>query len=146
MNILDIAIVSNTEMIKNYKDCRKKAENLNKIFILKNNEPDAVLFSINKYKELSEFIEYLDNAGEEALLELRKCLPQNEISDMSKLKQTIVDLQKNDKTMEASIEHTTDEVNIKMDEIKNEVVGGHNKILGQIKNTTEDLSKKINEL
>lgn len=146
MNILDIAIVSNTEMIKNYKDCRKKAENLNKIFILKNNEPDAVLFSINKYKELSELIEYLDNAGEEALLELRKCLPQNEISDMSKLKQTIVDLQKNDKTMEASIEHTTDEVNITMNEIKNEVVGGHNKILGQIKNTTEDLSKKINEL
>jgi len=146
MNILGIAIVSNTEMIKNYKDCRKKAENLNKIFILKNNEPDAVLFSINKYKELSEFIEYLDNVGEEDLLELRKCLPQNEISEMSKLKQMIVDLQKNEKTMAASVEHITNEVHIKMDEIKDEVVGGHSKILGQIENTTEDLSKKINEL
>lgn len=146
MNILDIAIVSNTEMIKNYKNCRKKAENLNKIFILKNNEPDAVLFSINKYKELSEFIEYLDNVREEDLLELRKCLPPNEISEMSKLKQMIVDLQKNEKTMAASVEHITNEVHIKMDEIKNEVMGGHNNILGQIKNTTEDLSKKINEL
>lgn len=61
MNILNTSIVSNTEMIKNYKDCRKKAEKLNKIFILKNNQPDAVLFSINKYEKLSEFIEYLDN-------------------------------------------------------------------------------------
>ena len=52
MNILNTSIVSNTEMIKNYKDCRKKAEELNKIFILKNNQPDAVLFSINKYEKL----------------------------------------------------------------------------------------------
>jgi len=64
MNILDKAIVSNTEMIKNYKSCRKKAESLSKVFILKNNQPDAVLFSINKYEKLSVFIEYLDDLSE----------------------------------------------------------------------------------
>lgn len=146
MNILDIAIVSNTEMIKNYKDCRKKAENLNKIFILKNNEPDAVLFSINSYKKISAFVEYLDSVEDENLLDLYKCLPQNGSNEMSMLKQMIIDLQENDKAMAASFEQSTNDVNIKMDEVKEEVVGGHNKILGEIKNTSEGLSKKINKL
>ncbi|MBK5215928.1 MAG: hypothetical protein JJE53_03960 [Candidatus Pacebacteria bacterium] len=45
INILANAIVANTDMIKNYKTCREKAEVFSKIFILKNNQPDAVLFS-----------------------------------------------------------------------------------------------------
>jgi len=102
MNILDIAIVSNSEMIKNYKDCRNKAENLSKIFILKNNEPDAVLFSINNYKKLSAFFEYLDNVGDADLLELHNCLPKSGNNEMSKLKQLITDLQENEKAMAAS--------------------------------------------
>jgi len=61
MNILTKAIVSNSEMIKNYKACREKAESLGKIFILKNNQPDAVLFSIDEYERLSAFIEYLES-------------------------------------------------------------------------------------
>ncbi len=52
------AIVSNSDMLKYYKNCREKAERLKKIFILKNNNPDAVLFSISEYERLSEFIEY----------------------------------------------------------------------------------------
>jgi len=146
MNILNTSIVSNTEMIKNYKDCRKKAEKLNKIFILKNNQPDAVLFSINKYEKLSEFIEYLDNLEEADLLELQTCLPQNGISEMNSLKQLVLELQDNENVMAANIELTTNEVNIKMDEIRNEVLKGHNKILGELKNTSEVLAKKINEL
>ncbi len=47
--------------LKNYKDGRKKAENYGKIFILKNNQPDAALLSINKYKRLLVFIEYLES-------------------------------------------------------------------------------------
>ncbi len=60
MKILTEAIVSNSEMIKKYKDCRAKAERLGKIFILKNNQPDAVLFSIAAYEKLSVLIEYLE--------------------------------------------------------------------------------------
>lgn len=61
MNISTKAIVSNSEMIKNYKTCREKAESFGKIFILKNNQPDAVLFSISEYERLSSFIEYLES-------------------------------------------------------------------------------------
>jgi len=61
MNILSKAIVSNSEMIKNYKVCREKAETFGKVFILKNNQPDAVLFSITEYERLSVFIEYLES-------------------------------------------------------------------------------------
>lgn len=61
MKISTKAIVSNSEMIKNYKACREKAETFGKIFILKNNQPDAVLFSINECERLSPFIEYMES-------------------------------------------------------------------------------------
>lgn len=48
-------------MIKNYKTCREKAQDLGKIFILKNNQPDAVLFSMTEYGKIAAFVEYLDN-------------------------------------------------------------------------------------
>jgi PHD/YefM family antitoxin component YafN of YafNO toxin-antitoxin module len=61
MKILTEAIVSNSEMIKNYKSCREKAETFGKIFILRNSQPDAVLFSVAEYKRLSDIIEHLDS-------------------------------------------------------------------------------------
>jgi hypothetical protein len=61
MNILSDAIVSNSDMIKNYKTCRDKAELYGNIFILKNNQPDAVLFSISKYERLANLIEYVES-------------------------------------------------------------------------------------
>lgn len=57
MNILSKAIVSNSDMIKNYKLCREKAEMYGSIFILKNNQPNAVLISIAKYESLADLIE-----------------------------------------------------------------------------------------
>ena len=39
--------------------CREKVEILGKIFVLKNNQTEAVLFSLNEYERLSVFIEYL---------------------------------------------------------------------------------------
>ncbi|HZK39831.1 MAG TPA: hypothetical protein VFD23_06750, partial [Clostridia bacterium] len=54
-------IVSNSDMIKTYKACRDKAENKGKIFILKNNQPDAVLFSITEYEKIAAFVEYLES-------------------------------------------------------------------------------------
>ncbi|MHB8130520.1 MAG: hypothetical protein ACYDEX_16135 [Mobilitalea sp.] len=65
MNILTKAIASNSEMIKNYKACREKAEIFGKIFVFKNNQPDAVLFSIDEYERLSTIIEYLESLEEE---------------------------------------------------------------------------------
>lgn len=70
MNILTKAMVSNSEIIKNYKACREKAERLGKIFILKNNQPDAVLFSITEYERLSVLIEYLEGLEEKDIAEV----------------------------------------------------------------------------
>jgi hypothetical protein len=75
MNISTKAIVSNSEMIKNYKTCREKAEGLGKIFILKNNQLDAVLFSITEYKRLSVFIEYLESLEEKDIAKIIELLP-----------------------------------------------------------------------
>lgn len=74
MNVSTTAIVSNSDMIKNYKACREKAEALGKIFILKNNQPDAVLFSVAEYERLSAFIEYLESLGEKETDELLRSL------------------------------------------------------------------------
>lgn len=65
MNISTKLLVSNSDMIKNYKSCREKAEDYGKIFILRNNQPDAVLYSITEYERLSSFIECLENFGED---------------------------------------------------------------------------------
>ena len=56
MKVLTSALVSNSEMIRNYKTCRDKAEELGKIFIMKNNQVDAVLFSVAEYERLSDII------------------------------------------------------------------------------------------
>ena len=76
MNILTKAIVSNSEMIKNYKSCREKAEDFGKIFILKNNQPDAVLFSVNEYERLSIFIEYLESLDGVDIAKFIESLPK----------------------------------------------------------------------
>jgi prevent-host-death family protein len=75
MNVLTSAIVSNSDMIKNYKACREKAERLGKVFILKNNQPDAVLFSVSEYERLSAFIEYLESLEERDISAFFKTLP-----------------------------------------------------------------------
>ena len=79
MNILSRAIVSNSEMIKNYKTCREKAETLGKVFVLKNNQPDAVLFSIDEYQRLSEIVEYLESLDEKEISKVLDSLPKPEI-------------------------------------------------------------------
>ena len=74
MNISTKAIVSNSEMIKNYKACREKAEILGKIFVLKNNQPDAVLLSISEYEKISEFIEHMESLDESEIKRLAEAL------------------------------------------------------------------------
>jgi len=70
-------IVSNSDMIKNYKACREKAEVYGKLFILKNNQPDAVLFSINEYERLSEIIEYYETLDEDEAIKFIESIPRN---------------------------------------------------------------------
>jgi len=73
MNIPIDSIVSNSDMIKNYKSCREKAERLGKIVIFKNNQPDAVLLPVDEFERLSIVIDYLDSLEEknlDSLLEL----------------------------------------------------------------------------
>ena len=92
MKISTEAIVSNSEMIKNYKSCREKAESFGKIFILKNNQPDAVLFSMTEYETLSVFIEYLESLDEKDIEKFVESLPvkgKKKIYSMSQLKNDI---------------------------------------------------------
>jgi PHD/YefM family antitoxin component YafN of YafNO toxin-antitoxin module len=76
MNISMKAIVSNSDMIKNYKSCREKAEDFGKIFILKNNQPDAVLFSVTEYERLSMFIEYMESLDGIDIAKVIESLPK----------------------------------------------------------------------
>lgn len=78
MNISSDAIVSNSDMIKNYKACRDKAEILGKIFVLKNNQPDAVLLSISEYEKISEFIEHMESLDESEIKRLADLLINEE--------------------------------------------------------------------
>lgn len=68
-------VVSNSDMIKAYKACRDKAEVFGKILIFKNNQPDAVLFSITEYERFSQFIEYLEFLNDEELSTVLHSLP-----------------------------------------------------------------------
>lgn len=77
MKISTKAIVSNSDMIKNYKACRGKAESLGKIFVLKNNQPDAVLFSIAEYERISTFLEYLESFEGKDIAKVIESLPKN---------------------------------------------------------------------
>ena len=76
MIIITKAIVTNSEMIKNYKACREKAESFCKIFIVKNNQPDAVLFSIAEYERLSVFLEYLESLEVKDIAKFTESLPE----------------------------------------------------------------------
>lgn len=82
MNISIDAIVSNSDIIKNYKSCRDKATELGKIFILKYNQPDAVLFSIEEYERFFRFIEYLDKQNPKAIAKIYESLPKAEIKGL----------------------------------------------------------------
>jgi len=65
MKISKSAIVSNTDIIKNYKKHRDIAEELGKIVVFKNNRPDAVLFSITEYEKIAEILEAFEALNED---------------------------------------------------------------------------------
>lgn len=79
MKVVTNALVSNSEMIRNYKSCRDKAEELGKICIMKNNHPDAILFSFADYERYSEVIEYLESLEEIEFTKFIESLPNKGI-------------------------------------------------------------------
>lgn len=99
MNISTKGIVSNSEMIKNYKTCRERAEICGRLFILKNNQPDAVLFSISEYEKLSVFIEYMESLDDNDFALVMETLPNE-----GKKKSHTIDYIKNDAQLIISID------------------------------------------
>ncbi len=76
MYIQSNTMVSTSEIIKNYNKCKKKAAALGKVFIFKNNQPDAVLYSMNEYKKYSIIIEYTENLDDEEAMQFINSLPK----------------------------------------------------------------------
>ena len=72
MYISTNAIVSNSDMIRNYKKCREKAEGLGKVYILKFNEPDAVLFSILEYEKITKSLERIKNKEDDEIVTIKE--------------------------------------------------------------------------
>lgn len=75
MKISTKSIVSNSEMIKSYKACREKAGDHGKVFILKNNQLDAVLIPAEEYEKLSEIIECVETLDEQEFAAFISALP-----------------------------------------------------------------------
>jgi hypothetical protein len=68
MKISKEGIVSNSDMIKNYKSCREKAESTGRLFIFKNNQLDAVLFSLNEFEKLNPILEYFEKLSDDDMV------------------------------------------------------------------------------
>lgn len=77
MEIPSKAMVSISDMIKNFKGCRTKAEAFGKLFILKNNQLDSVLFSIKEYEKISVLLDYMESIEEQDLAKALASLPNN---------------------------------------------------------------------
>ncbi len=67
MKILAKSIVSTSDMIKNYRECRDKAKKFGKVFVLKNNQLDTVLFSFAEYEKYLVLFDYFEEFKEEDL-------------------------------------------------------------------------------
>lgn len=75
MKIPKNAIVSNSDIIKNYKTQRERAEIIGKLFVFKNNQPDAVLFSMTEYEKIADLLELVETMNE---VEINHILEMNQ--------------------------------------------------------------------
>jgi len=119
---------------------------------LRNDQLDAVLFSITKYERLSVFVEYIESLKEEDAIKFIESLPKEGSWERETLEQYIKDTQKNEEIMADLVESFAQEVrdvnidvNVKMDDIKKEVIEGHEKIQRDIRETSENIAKEINK-
>jgi len=70
MKIPKQAIVSNSDIIKNYKTQRERAQIIGKLFVFKNNQPDAVLFSMTEFERVAELLELIDDMSDDEILNI----------------------------------------------------------------------------
>jgi hypothetical protein len=70
MKIPKQAIVSNSDIIKNYKTQRERAQAIGKLFVFKNNQPDAVLFSMTEFERVAELLELIDDMSDDEILNI----------------------------------------------------------------------------
>lgn len=92
MNISTKAIVSNSDMIKKYRSCREKAEDIGKVFILKHNQPDAILFSIREYDRLTAILEYIESLDDQDISKAIEALPNYGKRDLYTMNQVLKDV------------------------------------------------------
>jgi len=57
-------IISATEMVKNFANCREKAKTHSKMIIFKNNKPDLALVDIDEFEKIINRIELLEDLVE----------------------------------------------------------------------------------
>lgn len=74
MKIPKNAIVSNSDIIKNYKTQRERAEIIGKLFVFKNNQPDAVLFSMTEFEKVAELLELVETMDEQEITHILKTI------------------------------------------------------------------------
>lgn len=81
MKILSRSIVSTSDMIKNYRECRDKAKKLGKIFVFKNNQPDTVLFSYDEYEKFLVWFDHFEQYNEKDLKIISECFLLNKTTE-----------------------------------------------------------------
>jgi len=59
------SVVTVSDMRKNYKACREKAQLMGKVYIFKNNRADAVLSSIDEFRKLEIVLDHIEGRKEE---------------------------------------------------------------------------------
>jgi PHD/YefM family antitoxin component YafN of YafNO toxin-antitoxin module len=57
--IPDTKIISSTELARNFREMNEKIDNDKIDFIFRNNKPDKVIMTYDKYKLLMDYIEHL---------------------------------------------------------------------------------------
>ncbi len=85
MKIPRRAIVSNSDIIKNYKTQRNNAEALGKLIIFKNNKPDAVLFSISAFDRIAELLEEIETMNDIELANILEMIKDHKNKTVSTL-------------------------------------------------------------
>ncbi len=85
MKIPRRAIVSNSDIIKNYKTQRNNAEALGKLIIFKNNKPDAVLFSISAFDRIAEILEEIETMDDTELANILEIIKDHKSKTVSTL-------------------------------------------------------------
>ena len=62
MKLLDIneQLVSKSDLLRNYNECKTKVDKYGEIVVLTNNKPDVVIINIDRYNLLNKMSDYLE--------------------------------------------------------------------------------------